>query len=474
MACSPDQQTGGSARPRERSAQDDTGFENGMRIAYLDGFSGISGDMFLGALVDAGVPFELLQKTVAALEIDASLEMSRVNRNGISAVKIDVSVGGKKDLPREQFWEHDHEHSHSHGRHLSEILKIIAGAPISENAKNRASAIFTALGEAEAKVHNTDVDKVHFHEVGAVDAIVDIVCAAVGAEALGVDRILASPLNVGSGMVKCAHGVMPVPAPATLELLKGAPVYSGEIQKELVTPTGAAIVRTLAAGFGTIPPIKAERVGYGAGSRDFPHHSNVLRLVVGESIEVTLADATTGVAAASKDPEKPSDKVRWVGSPKAGHLAQDDRETEEEVVVLEANLDDLNPQIIGYTTERLLTEGALDVFTTAVQMKKGRPGTLVTVLSKISDEEKLRDILFQESSTLGVRSRREQRRVLARRHESVATPWGEVRIKIGSVNGTEFQAAPEYEDCRSIAAERNLPLKTVMHEALRLYLDRKR
>jgi len=285
---------------------------------------------------------------------------------------------------------------------------------------------------------------VHFHEVGAADAIVDIVCAAVGAEALAVDRFVASPLNVGSGTVKCAHGVMPVPAPATLELLKGIPVYAGEIQKELVTPTGAAMVRTLAAGFGVIPLMKPEKIGYGAGTRDFPHHSNVLRLVVGERIEAELVQAGRGDTSAS-----------------------------EEVVVLEANLDDLNPQIIAYTTERLLAEGALDVFTTAVLMKKGRPGTLVTVLSKAKEESKLREILFHESSTLGVRRRREQRRVLARRHESVATPWGEVRIKIGSVNGTEFQATPEYEDCREIAAGKNVPLKTVMQEAMRLYLDKK-
>jgi uncharacterized protein (TIGR00299 family) protein len=439
-----------------------------MRIAYLDCFSGISGDMFLGALVDAGVPFELLQKTVAALDIAATLEMSRVERNGISAVKIDVVVGGGKDLPREEFWENEHNHdataSHSHGahgernssgakgvplqsqgahgRHLSEILKIIAGAAISDYAKKTASAIFKALGEAEAKVHNTDVEKVHFHEVGAADAIVDIVCAAVGAEALGVGGFVASPLNVGSGTVKCAHGLMPVPAPATLELLKGVPVYAGEIQKEMVTPTGAAIVSTLAKEYGTIPAMKTEKIGYGAGTRDFRHHSNVLRLVVGEKVESEPVRAGEGSAS-------------------------------EEVVVLEANLDDLNPQIIGYTTERLLAEGALDVFTTAVQMKKGRPGTLVTVLCKPGDEAKLRDILFHESSTLGVRSRREQRRILARRHESVATQWGEVRIKVGSVNGTEFQAAPEYEDCRSIAAVRNVPLKTVMQEALRLYLDKK-
>jgi uncharacterized protein (TIGR00299 family) protein len=237
---------------------------------------------------------------------------------------------------------------------------------------------------------------------------------------------------------------MPVPAPATLELLKGVPMYADEIQKELVTPTGAAIVRTLAAEYRAIPALKAERIGYGAGARDFPHHSNVLRLVVGESVESEPAAA-----------------------------GRDDAFTSGEVVVLEANLDDLNPQIIGYTTERLLAQGALDVFTTAVQMKKGRPGTLLTILCKAEDESQLRDILFHESSTLGVRSRREQRQVLARRHESVATLWGDVRIKIGGVNGTEFQAAPEYEDCRSIAAARNIPLKTVMQEALRLYLDKK-
>ena len=236
---------------------------------------------------------------------------------------------------------------------------------------------------------------------------------------------------------------MPVPAPATLELLKGIPVYCGEIQKELVTPTGAAIVRTLAAGFGPLPPSKTERIGYGAGTRDFPNHSNVLRLVIGETVETEL------------------------------HIGPNEFANVEEIVVLEANLDDLNPQIIGYAAERLMSDGALDVFTTAVQMKKGRPGTVLTVLCRPDHESKLRDILFRESSTLGVRSRREQRHVLARRHESVSTPWGEVRIKIGSVNGTEAQAAPEYEDCRRIAADQRVPLKTVMQEALRRYLDKK-
>jgi uncharacterized protein (TIGR00299 family) protein len=439
-----------------------------MRIAYLDGSSGISGDMFLGALVDAGVPFELLQKTLAALRVGAALEVSRVDRNGISATKVDVVVDGQKDLPPEEFWDHseghssghshehgeagahDHETEHSghmhhpHGRNLQDILGIIEAAPISSQAKKTASEIFMVLGTAEAKVHNVEVSKVHFHEVGAADAIADIVCAAVGAEALGVAMIFASPLNLGGGAVHCAHGVMPVPAPATLELLKGIPVYSGEIQKELVTPTGAAIVRILATSFGPRPVMTTEKIGYGAGSRDFPRHSNVLRISVGETAEPGELAVSAG------------------GSPE-----------EDEVVVLEANLDDQSPQIIGYVADLLLAEGALDVFTTAVQMKKSRPGTVLTVLARPLDSSKLRDLLFRESSTLGVRSRHEKRYVLARHHETVQTPWGDVRIKIGSVAGGDSQFAPEYEDCRSIAVEHHVPLKTVMQEALRLYLDKK-
>ncbi len=424
--------------------------------------------MFLGALVDAGVSFELLQETVAALGVRAALEVSRADRNGISATKVDVVADGQKDLPREEFWGrsephssgHSHEHGdagahdpgvehgghghHVHGRNLPEILGIIEAAPISSQSKRTASEIFVALGTAEARVHNVEVAQVRFHEVGAADAIADIVCAAVGAEALGVEKIYASPLNVGGGTVHCAHGVMPVPAPATLELLKGIPVYSGEVQKELVTPTGAAIVRVLATSFGPRPIMTTEKIGYGAGSRDIPHHSNVLRISVGETVELGELAVSSG------------------GSPE-----------EDEVVVLEANLDDQSPQIIGYVADLLLAAGALEVFTTAVQMKKSRPGTLLTVLAKAQDASKLRDLLFRESSTLGVRSRNEKRYVLARRHETVRTPWGEVRIKVGSMAGSDSQLAPEYEDCRRLAVEHHVPLKTVMQEALRLYLDKK-
>jgi len=452
-----------------------------MRIAYLECFSGISGDMFLGALVDAGVPPRVLQETVAALDVsaklEARLEISRVVRSGISATKVDVYVHGEKDLPRDEYWEqqrehehehsqggrhehHDHEHSHSHpgevsrtrvsaphehehshghshGRGLTEIRQIISKAGISDSAKNIAIAIFEALGAAEAKIHNTSIESVHFHEVGAVDAIVDIVCAAVGTEALGVDEIECSPLNVGGGTVKCAHGTFPVPAPATVELLKDASVYSSGVQAELVTPTGAAIVKTLASRFAAFPEMKIEKSGYGAGSRDFPGHPNVVRLTVGEAAS-SLATKTAS----------------------------------ETITVLEANLDDLNPQVFGYVMDRLLEEGALDAFGMPVQMKKNRPGTLLTVLCKPEDASKLTQIIFTETTTLGVRQRDEVRQTLARRWENVDTQWGEVRIKIASMNGTVTNYAPEYEDCRRIAAEQHVPLKTVMQEATRQYLGK--
>jgi pyridinium-3,5-bisthiocarboxylic acid mononucleotide nickel chelatase len=447
-----------------------------MRIGYLECFSGMSGDMFLGALVDAGVPPRVIEDTVAALGVEARLEISRVIRSGISATKVDVWTHGEKDLPREEYWKQknagqEHTHSHSHGDHshshehshdhdsnhrhasekgvsqtatlavhehargLREIRELIAKAAISESAKKTAIAIFEALGAAEAKVHNVPVDEVHFHEVGAVDAIVDIVCAAVGTEALGIDEIICSPLNVGGGTVLCAHGTFPVPAPATVELLRDAPVYSSGIQAELVTPTGAAIVKTLAARFASSPAMTVEKSGYGAGSRDFPGHPNVVRLTIGETASQVAAKTAT-----------------------------------ETITVLEANLDDLNPQVFGYVVDRLLEEGALDVFGMPVQMKKNRPGNLLTVLCKPEDAAKLTQLIFAETTTLGVRRRDEVRQVLSRRWENACTPWGEVRIKIGSMNGTVTNYAPEYEDCRRIAAEHHVPLKTVMQEATRMYL----
>jgi len=445
-----------------------------MRIAYLDCFSGMSGDMFLGALIDAGVPAKLFEDTVAALNIGARLgdftgESQRHRRDQGGCI-----CAWEKELPREVFAEqqsrahkhehHSHEHSHKHspehvdlrehnyvqsghegtragapaphehGRGLRQILEIIRKADISDVAKRNAIAIFEALGATEAKIHNDDIEKVHFHEVGAVDAMVDIICSAVGAEALGVDEIVCSPLNVGGGTVKCAHGVLPVPVPATVELLQGAPVYSSGIQVELVTPTGAAIVKTLVKRFAPFPAMTIEKSGYGAGSRDFAGHANVVRLTIGEW-QATIAQNTS----------------------------------QETISVLEANLDDLNPQVFGYVVERLLEAGALDTFAVPVQMKKNRPGMLLTVLSKPEDAPKLSQIIFTETSTLGVRRREEQRQTLARKWVNVVTRWGDVRLKIASMNGTITNYAPEYEDCKKIAAANRVPLKSVMNEAMEAY-----
>lgn len=460
-----------------------------MRIAYLDCFSGISGDMFLGALVDAGVSPRLFEQTVTALDIGARVESAKVMRGGMSAVKVDVYVDAQKDLPREVFLklayqhehseelqshdhsdshphehEHDrgHEHSHSYGdshshgdsqshdhththsttgpgRGLNEIRAIITKAHISATAKSTAIKIFEALGAAEAEIHGTTADEVHFHEVGAVDAMVDTVCAAVGAEALAIDEWICSPLNVGGGTVKCAHGTLPVPAPATLKLLSHAPVYSSGPKVELVTPTGAAIVKVLCQRFGSFPAMTIEKVSYGAGTREFPDHPNLLRLTIGEVAE---AVGSSGPSAASNDT----------------------------IAVLEANLDDLSPQVLGYAMERLLTEGALDVFTIPVQMKKNRPGAILTVLAKIEDADRLSKLIFAETTTLGIRRRDERRQVLMRRWQTVETNWGPVRMKVANINGSVSNYAPEYEDCRKLAKEKQVPLRSVMQGAIQEYL----
>jgi len=448
-----------------------------MRIAYLECFSGISGDMFLGALVDAGVPPAALESAVSALGLGARLEVKKVMRSGITATKVDVWVGDEKEGPAEELQQghshepshaHSHEHHHSpaaaqtemplphshegsrtgvsaphnhaphgHGRSLSEIRQIISGATLDDRSKQRALAIFQVLGEAEAKIHNNAIEKIHFHEVGAVDAIVDIVCAAVASEVMGIDEWVCSPINVGGGTVKCAHGVLPVPAPAVLEMLHGVPVYSSGIEKELTTPTGAAIVKTVVSRFGSVPAFKVEKAGYGAGSRELPGQPNVLRITIGETTATKTAIAP------------------------------------EFISVLEANLDDMNPQVFGYVMDRLMDSGALDVFGTPVQMKKGRPGMLLTVLCRTEDAQKLTNILFSETTTLGVRMREERREVLMRRAVEVKTPWGEVRMKVANRNGAVMNYAPEYEDCRRIASEKGVPLKTVMQEAIKVYLDQK-
>ena len=432
-----------------------------MRIAYLECFSGISGDMMLGALLHAGVTEDLLQRTVAALNIGAELRIKRVDRSGISATKVDVLMNGTiVEQPADEHTDRDgHEHSHAHnhthdhlspdshshenghkhhhGRSLSEIREIIQHADIPDPARAIAIRAFELLGEAEAGIHNVPIESIHFHEVGAVDAIVDIVCSAVGCHELGVDRFVCSPLNVGGGTVKCTHGQFPVPAPATLALLKGAPIYSSGVNAELVTPTGAALVRALDCSFSPFPAMNAQSIGYGAGSRDLHDSPNVLRISVGELIET-------------------------------GMLNRD--HPQHEVTVLETTIDDLSPQVMGYVTERLLTEGALDVFVTPAQMKKNRPGSLLTVLCEEKAASAMREILFRETSTIGIRTRCERRDCLERAIIRVGTQWGEVRVKESRLNGTVTNFAPEYDDCRRIAEENVVPLKQVQQEAINAYL----
>jgi hypothetical protein len=435
-----------------------------MRIAYLDCFSGISGDMFLGAAVDAGVPLEKLQNVASALGlgINTGLAAHRTERGGLAATKIDVLVHGQADHPTDEpphnhetahshshHGEHSHEPEHAHTPHvhrgLKEIREIIARAPISDTARAFALKAFELLAQAEGRIHNRPPEAIHFHEVGSEDAIVDIVCAAVAVEAIAADRWYCSALNVGSGTVRCAHGVLPVPAPATAELLRGAPVYSSGISKELLTPTGAAILRALDVRFEPLPRITLCATGYGAGARDFPRSANVVRLLVGEQ------------------------ESGWPTSAPASSAQMWGVENSDTITVLEANLDDMNPQLFSYVQQKLLSAGALDAFGVPVQMKKGRPGIVFTVLATPADAELLAGILLTETTTLGVRMRQEQRRILAREHVTVESVWGPIRVKLGRLRGEVVNCAPEFEDCRKIAEATGVPLKTVLQEAMRLY-----
>lgn len=430
-----------------------------MRIAYLDCFAGISGDMFLGALIDSGIPAEVLHDAVKTLDLGASLTLSKADRSGISATSVRVLENGKPaeelthkhshthehhhdnqphthshshshshDAPHLQ-QEHTHQHSHSHGRSLSAIRKLIDSAKLPDPVKRTAIQTFELLGASEAKIHNVDIEKIHFHEVGAVDAIVDIVAASAGIHALGVDAWYASPLNVGGGMVDCAHGRFPVPAPATADLLRGFPTYSAHLQQELVTPTGAALIRVLSPTFGAQPAMRVQKIGYGAGTRNPKDFPNVLRLSIGDSGDGNQAS----------------------------------------VAVLETALDDISPQILAHVTERAFALGALDVMSTAVQMKKGRLGTLLTLLADDAKVSGLEDLLLRETSTLGVRVHHEHRTCLDRTYVTVTTPYGEIRIKVGSRSGQIFNAAPEFEDCRTAAAAHNVPVKQVQQSAIAAY-----
>jgi uncharacterized protein (TIGR00299 family) protein len=396
-----------SSTPR----RSDSSGVNRMKLAHFDCFSGISGDMTLGALVDAGADLATIKSELRRLDLKGwQISAERVKRGALFGTHVKVETTEKH-----------------HHRGLSTILDLIDHAELAPRIKERASKIFRRLGEAEAKVHRVEIEKVHFHEVGAVDAIIDIVGSAIGFELLAIDEFSCSAFDVGAGTVNTAHGILPVPAPATAELLRGAPSFSSGVQCELVTPTGAAIATTLATHFAEMPPMKIESVGYGAGSTDLPDRPNVMRLLV-------------GVATAMEKGEQ------W----------------DPPITVIEANLDDMSPQIYGYFAEQALAAGALDVFSSPVQMKKNRPGLLVTLLAEPENLNRLIDLVFRETTTIGVRTHEVRRRTLKREIIAVETPIGEIRMKISRLNGTMLNAAPEYEDCQRLAAQKGIPLKEVL------------
>ena len=402
--------------------------------------------MILGALLDLGLPLEDLRRALGSLAIDpAAVWTERVTRAGVSATKFHVSgeaVGHAHDHAHDgdsdtetPHLDHDREHGqhpHSH-RSLAEIYALIDRSALSSQGRDRAKQLFARLGEIEAAIHGVPVDKVHLHEVGALDSIVDIVGTVHAMEAFGADRVVASPLNVGSGSVHSAHGLYPVPAPATTRLLEGVPIYSGPQKAELVTPTGALLITAYAQHFGGLPPMRLQRTGYGAGSRKFSRTPNVLRVLVGEG---------------------------------------DTASQSHRVVVIEAEIDDMNPQIFGVLIDRLLAEGALDVFYTSIQMKKNRPGTLLSIIAPPAAREQLTSIVFRETTTIGVRYREMDRECLDRETIAVDTPFGRVAIKVARRNGDVMNASPEFDDCARLASESGRPVKDVQAAAMKAFLDR--
>jgi pyridinium-3,5-bisthiocarboxylic acid mononucleotide nickel chelatase len=390
-----------------------------MRTLYFDCFAGISGDMTLGALVAAGADARELRERLALLDVPGyEVEFETVDRSGVSATRAVVKVT-------------DEEKPH---RHLRDVLKIIEGSRLNDTVKARASKIFGRLAAAEARVHNVAVERIHFHEVGAVDAIVDVVGACIGFELLGVERFAASALHVGSGTVEMEHGRFPVPPPAVAELLRGAPVYSTDIKGELVTPTGAAIVATVCESFGPLPRMRVERSGYGAGAREYKKFPNVLRVIVGETEDE--GDASEG---------------------------------DELLTIVETNLDDVSPQVLGHVMERALDAGALDCFFTNVQMKKSRPGVLVSILCLPRDREAMTNLLFEETPTLGVRSHEVRRRALERESVTVETEFGRIAVKVGRAGGRVLSATPEFEECRAAALRAGVALRVVQESARAAY-----
>jgi uncharacterized protein (TIGR00299 family) protein len=383
-----------------------------MKICYLDAFSGISGDMTVGALIDAGAPSETVLDALRTLNTGARFSAERTSRGGVAATKFRVEVDGSAGAHR----------------HLTHILDLLNGSSISPRAKQNACSVFQRLGEVEARIHGVPIEKIHFHEVGAADSIADIAGACIALDLLDVDQVHVSPINTGGGVVKTEHGMLPVPAPATAALLQGKPVYARGPEMELTTPTGAALAVTLAAGFGPLPPMTIESIGYGAGDRDFKEQPNVLRAILGDSTRASEAAL---------------------------------------VSVLEANIDDSSPQVLGHALERLMDAGALDASLSPLQMKKNRPGSLLRVIARPQDQERLAQILFAETSTLGLRIYPAERRVIAREIVEVETPFGKVRVKVSE--GGSF--APEYEDCHAIAARTGTPLPQVLAAVNAAYLS---
>lgn len=393
-----------------------------MRIAYLDCASGISGDMTLGALVDAGADLAQIQAGIDSLGLPSCrLVSSIVKKNGFRGTQIQV--------------EHEPEHKH---RHLHHITAMIEGSTLSTRQKELATRIFRKLAEAEAKVHGSTIEKVHFHEVGAVDSIADIVGAAIGFDLLGIERIVCSPIPTGHGTVQIAHGRCSIPAPATAELLRGIPIAALDVEGELTTPTGAAIVAALASEFGPVPSMTIDRIGYGAGQKEFPQ-ANVLRLLVGEAASATVSAEPN---AANKSPRT------------------------ESIILLETNLDNITGEAIGHAVEQLWAAGSLDVALTPIQMKKGRPGVLLSVQSRPADANRLEEIVFRETPTLGVRRTMVSRTVLARKEQTVNTHWGDVKGKVAFLPDGSQRFSPEFESCRELAERNGVPLSAVMDAAV--------
>jgi uncharacterized protein (TIGR00299 family) protein len=387
-----------------------------MKTLYFDCFAGASGDMILGAMVAAGVDPSALREQLSRLNVDGfAIKFETVNRSGLSATYANVETA--------------HEHKH---RHLSDIKQIIEGSGVSDAAKKLSIETFTRLAEAEARMHNEPIEHVHFHEVGALDAIVDIVGAAICFDLLKIDRYVCSPLHVGSGTVEMSHGRFPVPPPAVAELIKGVPFYSSDIQGELLTPTGAAIITTVCKEFGPIPQMRSEVIGYGAGTRHYKDFPNVLRVLLGQT-----------------EPQTATDERLWM---------------------IETNIDDMSPQVLGHVMDRAFELGALDCYFTPVQMKKNRPGVLLSLLCERDRKEELLNLLFTETTTLGVRSHGVERRALQRSISRVETQYGPIDVKVARLNGRVVNEMPEFEQVRAAASKAGVPLK-VVEDAVRAVLN---